>query len=300
MVRYRSTTTWSSICPQPDRGRDVDGGPADIFVGRHQVRVDAQSDGRGRVTERVGDRSYGHPPASSMLANVCVNAARIEQRRLLAGPVQAPCDLGDMALSVAPDAWAPGLGSQHRRSDEARRAVGNEHRKLTEMIVFLADRIRDCRLAGSTKLNKLLWFAEISHFRRYGRPISGAEYQHLPQGPAPRALRPIRDHLVSTGQAALRTRPTAVGLPEDRLLPRRAPDMTVFSAEELATLEVIVEEYRDATGSELSDLSHADAGWRYTEDGETIPFASALVDPEPEVTDEVREKARRLAARLGR
>jgi hypothetical protein len=172
--------------------------------------------------------------------------------------------------------------------------------KLTEMVVFFADRIRDRRLAGSTKLNKLLWFAEISHFRSHGRPISGADYQHLRNGPAPRLLRPIRDELVSTGQATMRTRPTAVGLPEERLLPQRAADVSVFSAEELATMEAIVEAYGDATGTELSELSHDDPGWRYTEEGETIPFATALIDPNPEITDDIRDRARTLAARLGR
>src|SRR4051794_31000540 len=98
----------------------------------------------------------------------------------------------------------------------------------------------------------------------------------------------------------MRTRPTALGLPEERLLPRRAADTTVFSADELATMEAIVDAYGDATGTELSNLSHDDPGWRYTEDRETIPVAAALIAPNPEITDGIRPKDRKLAARLGR
>lgn len=56
---------------------------------------------------------------------------------------------------------------------------------------------------GATKLNTVLYFAEFAQMRKYGRPITGVPYQKLPNGPAPRRLRPIRRQLVASGQAEL-------------------------------------------------------------------------------------------------
>ena len=62
--------------------------------------------------------------------------------------------------------------------------------KFTELLLHVADRLRNDRAGGATKLNKVLYFADFAHVRRHGRPISGAEYQKLAHGPAPRPLRP--------------------------------------------------------------------------------------------------------------
>jgi hypothetical protein len=81
--------------------------------------------------------------------------------------------------------------------------VEYDERKLTELIVYVADRLRSDRADGATKLNKVLFFADFAHVRKHRRPITGAEYQKLPYGPAPRRLMPIRKALVSAGAATL-------------------------------------------------------------------------------------------------
>jgi hypothetical protein len=88
-----------------------------------------------------------------------------------------------------------GPGSMRTDYDEA---------KLAELILCVSERLADEPAAGSTKLNKLLFFAEFSHVRQHRQPITGAEYQRLPNGPAPRRLLPVRDRLVANGDAVLR------------------------------------------------------------------------------------------------
>lgn len=61
-------------------------------------------------------------------------------------------------------------------------------------------------------------------------------------------------------------------------------------------MRAVLEEYGGMTGRELSEMSHEEPGWRYSQDGEDIPLATALIDPEPEVTEQMRETARSLAA----
>src|SRR5665811_1099589 len=89
---------------------------------------------------------------------------------------------------------SPTIGDVNLRYDE---------RKFTELLLYVADRLRADRAGGATKLNKVLFFADFAHVRRTGAPITGAADQKLPQGPAPRRLKPVRDSLVSTGQATV-------------------------------------------------------------------------------------------------
>ncbi len=71
-----------------------------------------------------------------------------------------------------------------------------------------------------------------------------------------------------------------------RLLPRRAADLGGFTEEELASVDDVLEQLGGMSGTQVSELSHQEPGWRLTEIGETIPFATAFLDF-PQVATEV-------------
>ncbi len=165
--------------------------------------------------------------------------------------------------------------------------------KLAELLLCLADRLADQPAAGSTKLNKLMFFSEFAHVREHGRPITGAEYQRLAHGPAPRRLVPIRDRLLEAGDAELRDE-VFVGRVQERLVPRRTPDLSRFTETELATINEVVDQLGKRTETELSDLSHREPAWNLVAEGETIPYETAFLRPGPAGP---RVHARDLAAR---
>lgn len=72
--------------------------------------------------------------------------------------------------------------------------MSESDRKLGELLLYVSQQLADEPSAGSIKINKLLYFAEQTHMRTTGRPITGADYQRLEHGPAPRRLVPVRDH----------------------------------------------------------------------------------------------------------
>src|ERR1700692_1236181 len=91
------------------------------------------------------------------------------------------------------------LKEQHRPDDE----------KLREMILHLSDLSAQDRHFVAIKLNKLLFYADVLAYQLYGQSITGQEYQALPQGPAPRRLKPVMEKMKKAGE--LRTQRTAVG-----------------------------------------------------------------------------------------
>lgn len=181
------------------------------------------------------------------------------------------------------------IGAVEVRYDEA---------KFTELLVYVADRLRGDRAGGATKLNKVLFFAEFTHLRRHHAVISGCEFQKLAHGPAPRPLLPVRRRLLAAGEAEL-VEEDFLGRPQQRLVPRRAADLSAFTKAELASVDDVFEQLGGMTGTQVSELSHQEPGWRLTEVGETIPFATAFLDFPQVATDVSARMESEVAERYG-
>jgi hypothetical protein len=108
--------------------------------------------------------------------------------------------------------------------------------KLGELLLLVAEELEDDRFGGATKVNKVLFFAEFAHMRLTGRPITGAPYQKLERRPAPRRLRPVRDRLLTSGDASLDTE-TVLGFKQHRLRANRPARREVFSETELKAVQ---------------------------------------------------------------
>ncbi len=173
--------------------------------------------------------------------------------------------------------------------------IAYDEDKLAELLLHVAGSLAGHPSAGATKLNKLLFFAELAHVRAHGRPITGAEYQRLAHGPAPRRLVPIRERLLANGDAVLR-KEVFVGRIQERLEPRRQADLSRFEDTELATINEVIEQLGERTGTELSELSHREPAWNLVAEGETIPYEAAFLRPGP-AGPRALAYARELAAR---
>lgn len=168
-----------------------------------------------------------------------------------------------------------------------------DERKFAELVLYAASRLADDPAGGAVKLNKVLFFSEFAHMRRHGRPITGVEYQKLRWGPAPRRLVPVRERLIADGIAQM-VEETYNGLPQQRLLPRRSPDLSLFTADELAVVDSVVAELYGTTATDASEMSHAEVGWQMVEEHDTIPYEAAFLRV-PVVTEAIRRHAALLA-----
>jgi uncharacterized phage-associated protein len=174
--------------------------------------------------------------------------------------------------------------------------VRYDERKLTELMLYVARQLESDRAGGATKLNKVLYFADFAHVRRTGHPITGAEYQKLPQGPAPRRLLPVRNRLIEAGEAEIR-RESYLGYEQHRLIAKRDPDLSIFEADELESVNRVLEDLAHLTAAQVSALSHAEPGWQLVDEGERIPYEAALIAPEQMQTPTSRKLAAEIAER---
>lgn len=166
--------------------------------------------------------------------------------------------------------------------------------KITELILYVAGETEADETVGMVKLNKILYFGELTHMKKVGRPITGADYQKLPRGPALRRMLPIVRDLEANGGAEVIER-NYLGRTQKHLAPRRPADLSEFSGEEIAAVDSVIRRLWGKTATETSDLSHGDLGWQAVDEGDSIPFTMALIVEDPEVTDQMRTRAHELA-----
>ena len=158
--------------------------------------------------------------------------------------------------------------------------IDHEREKLIEAVKFFA---QNTRKLGKTKLFKLLYFLDFTHFRDTGRPVTGLEYFAWPMGPVPTELfeelkRPYQDW---EGNCSFEFTPTARGqmLRVDAL---SKFDPSHFSKRELRILHNLADQFKNADAEQMVEETHLEnLPWHqvYEVEGrkqESIPYRMAV------------------------
>jgi hypothetical protein len=171
-----------------------------------------------------------------------------------------------------------------------------ESEKFAELMLYVADRSVDDPDFGATKLNKILFFSDFMAYDKFGKSITGAIYQKLDHGPAPRPLLPIQQDLIQNGDAVI-TPVSRYNFTQKRFTALREADIDKFSGEEVALVSQVIEILLGKNASQVSEMSHRFDGWRLAEDGEEIPYFTVHLHP-PKLTAEAVERGLRVAKEL--
>jgi uncharacterized phage-associated protein len=139
--------------------------------------------------------------------------------------------------------------------------------KLAAMTAYIVHRAADLY---KTKLNKLLFYADFTHYLRTGTAISGARYLHLPYGPVPDGYERVIETLSKAGTIWFEQRGDA-----QLIGGRRDPIIEKLTVEETETLDRILDRLGTMTSTELTRLSHQEKGYRSTKLGEAIAYEYA-------------------------
>jgi hypothetical protein len=91
-----------------------------------------------------------------------------------------------------------------------------------------------------------------------------------------------------------------LGYKQQRLVPRRPANIAVLSADELATIDRVLDDLAGLTAKQVSDLSHDEPAWPLFDEGATIPFHTALIAKQQVSTPTSRRLAREVAQRSRR
>jgi putative zinc finger/helix-turn-helix YgiT family protein len=150
-------------------------------------------------------------------------------------------------------------------------------RALMEMMVFYA-----AKPGGvlKTKLNKLLWYADFTHYRLHGVSISGATYVHLLYGPVPDNYGSYLAALCDSETLVsdeIDFGPDAAGehMVGERLAATRGPRADALPPSAYAVLEAVHRRFRRTGSKEITKLSHEEVGYTATGHKEPISYEYA-------------------------
>ena len=148
--------------------------------------------------------------------------------------------------------------------------------KLRELILYIAALSSRDDKFGAVKLNKLLFYGDFLAYQRFGKPITGQEYQALPQGPCPRRFKPVVERMKKGGDLKEQIE-TKYRFRQKKPVAIRTADLSKFSKEELDLVEEVVGRFWTMNATQISDESHFFLGWKLAAEGETIPYSVILI-----------------------
>lgn len=120
--------------------------------------------------------------------------------------------------------------------------------KAIEAILYLANKRPSI---DKMSLYKFLFFADIEHLNRYGRPIFGGYYVAMPKGPVPSQVSDLLEHENNPEFDIIDYMITAT----------RKENQEYLSTTDMEVLDQIYGKYGNYSAPELSDLSHKHPAW---------------------------------------
>ena len=160
--------------------------------------------------------------------------------------------------------------------------------KFWELILYVAKKSEQDPKYGAGKLAKLLYFIDFGAYGVLGEAISGARYQLIAHGPAPKALVPIRDEMLRRGDIDIKRVP--LGGPykdQERIIALREPDKDAFTDKQRGFIDSIIERYKDMNAAEMSYESHKEVGVQLAQEKEEIPYGTVYLRNEPWTNAEI-------------
>ena len=140
--------------------------------------------------------------------------------------------------------------------------------KAAEAILFVAERLDSPTFFY---IAKALYFADLVHLEKYGRPIIGDQYIAMRNGPVPSAvydmLKHVRDN--SNTKLSLAANNAFEIKNQCHLIPLRKANENLLSKSDVYALEAGVKRCYGKTFKQLSKESH-DAAWESANENDVI------------------------------
>ncbi|MDO8805582.1 MAG: DUF4065 domain-containing protein [Elusimicrobiota bacterium] len=144
--------------------------------------------------------------------------------------------------------------------------------KTLSMIALIAEKTKG---VFTTKLNKLMWYTDFLHFKGYGRSITGCTYVHLPLGPVPNNYDLLisvaaDDKLISKEEKFFSNGMAGVEFKSIATI-----DKSLFSKEEIKTIEAVTNHFKAYNCKQIKDQSHNEKAYIKTSAGDGISYKYA-------------------------
>jgi putative zinc finger/helix-turn-helix YgiT family protein len=132
-------------------------------------------------------------------------------------------------------------------------------KKLAEMVVFFTEQMQPWK----TQMNKLLFYADFSAFKKTCFSISGTQYRAIQMGPVPKNYHSVFEYLAKEDFVDVWETTLSADAVGEQFKPHvgRSFNKSIFSDLELETLKEVVIKFKGKKTKDFVDISHKEKGW---------------------------------------
>ena len=142
--------------------------------------------------------------------------------------------------------------------------------KASELVKMLA--VEGC-ISFPSSMNKATFYADMLHFKRHGRAISGMRYKALQYGPTPYKFGTLYDNIDGLNEVEV--------IAHDNSATKflcSSYDITVFSDDEVGVIREVASKIGGMSVKDIVDESHKEYAWiEHHELREFIPYTDSVV-----------------------
>lgn len=142
--------------------------------------------------------------------------------------------------------------------------------KLIDMILFFATKADGLY---KTKLNKLLWYADFTHYRYFGLSISGACYIHRPFGPCADQYSYFLSYLLE--EKMLQAKEVFFDTASAEMLSATTDLAIDLTSTNIEVMTAIHDYFAKMSSKDISKCSHEEEGYTNTTEGQPISYSYA-------------------------
>ena len=128
--------------------------------------------------------------------------------------------------------------------------------KTIEAICHIIKRLNPTK----TGLNKLLFYADFTHYRHYGNAIMGLEYKAIEFGTVPLRYDSLYEFIAEKGYVERKSKEFPSGH-FGEVYEVLKNDMFSLSSDELATLDIVCDSFKDKTARDIVKINHQELAW---------------------------------------
>ncbi len=147
--------------------------------------------------------------------------------------------------------------------------------KFREVLLYILDKVGSKPNIGETVIYKLLYFIDFNYYEKYEEQLIGAQYMKNLYGPTPVEFHKIAERMMQHGEME-KVKSKYFQYPQAKYLPRRKPNLSKITAQELEVIEDVLNRLSDMNATQISTYSHEDIPWKTAKNGEFIEYESVF------------------------
>jgi len=147
--------------------------------------------------------------------------------------------------------------------------------KFKEVFLYILNKVGSKPNIGETVIYKLLYFIDFNHYEKYEDQLIGATYIKNNYGPTPVEFTKIVKRMMDDEEIE-KIESRYFDYPQTKYLPLRNPDLSALSANELKTIDDVLNRLSEMNATQISEYSHGDVPWLTTDDGAKIEYETVF------------------------